>query len=190
MFVSEEGKFLKMPVIRDIRELNRQYEKPVVTIGNFDGVHMGHRVLFDMVKERAAAIGGTSMVVTFEPHPHTSPGSGQRAAAHHPVRTAHGTDPARRHRSGGLPGFHSGTGGHRTRGLCAEHPAGPHRHERNRGRVRLYLWPQGSRQPRPFDQDGPGAGFCGARCFGQAGPGRRNSIQHAHPGSNRQRPGG
>jgi riboflavin kinase/FMN adenylyltransferase len=41
----------------------------VVTIGNFDGVHKGHQALFRKVMERASAIGGTSLVVTFDPHP-------------------------------------------------------------------------------------------------------------------------
>ncbi|MDY6850678.1 MAG: bifunctional riboflavin kinase/FAD synthetase [Thermodesulfobacteriota bacterium] len=58
-----------MPVIRAIDDLNQQYPHPVLTIGNFDGVHLGHRALFNMVKEWAAKAGGTSMVLTFEPHP-------------------------------------------------------------------------------------------------------------------------
>lgn len=41
----------------------------VVTIGNFDGVHVGHQALFSQVIEKAKALGGTSVVVTFEPHP-------------------------------------------------------------------------------------------------------------------------
>jgi riboflavin kinase/FMN adenylyltransferase len=40
-----------------------------MTIGNFDGVHLGHQALFDQVNQRARAIDGTSMVLTFEPHP-------------------------------------------------------------------------------------------------------------------------
>lgn len=58
-----------MTVIRDLNQLKRQYPNPVLTIGNFDGVHRGHRVLFDLLKERAAKLNGTSMVMTFEPHP-------------------------------------------------------------------------------------------------------------------------
>lgn len=58
-----------MPVIRAIDDFNQQYPYPVLTVGNFDGVHLGHRALFNMVKERAAKAGGTSMVLTFEPHP-------------------------------------------------------------------------------------------------------------------------
>jgi riboflavin kinase/FMN adenylyltransferase len=42
---------------------------PVVTIGNFDGVHKGHQVLFEKVRDRAMDLQGTSVVITFEPHP-------------------------------------------------------------------------------------------------------------------------
>lgn len=42
---------------------------PVLTIGNFDGVHKGHLALFHKVKERARVIEGTPLVITFEPHP-------------------------------------------------------------------------------------------------------------------------
>ena len=42
---------------------------PVLTIGIFDGVHLGHRALFDTVTEMAKKNHGTSMVLTFDPHP-------------------------------------------------------------------------------------------------------------------------
>ncbi|MBU0516669.1 MAG: bifunctional riboflavin kinase/FAD synthetase [Proteobacteria bacterium] len=42
---------------------------PVLTIGNFDGVHLGHLALFDRATSRAREVDGTSMVLTFEPHP-------------------------------------------------------------------------------------------------------------------------
>jgi riboflavin kinase / FMN adenylyltransferase len=41
----------------------------VVAIGSFDGVHLGHQHVLKRVKERAAAAGGRSAVITFEPHP-------------------------------------------------------------------------------------------------------------------------
>jgi riboflavin kinase/FMN adenylyltransferase len=41
----------------------------VITIGNFDGVHIGHQALFHEVIEKADRIGGTSIAMTFEPHP-------------------------------------------------------------------------------------------------------------------------
>lgn len=58
-----------MNVIRDLNELAGPLKHPVLTIGNFDGVHKGHLALFDMVKEIAGKIGGQSVVMTFEPHP-------------------------------------------------------------------------------------------------------------------------
>jgi riboflavin kinase/FMN adenylyltransferase len=41
----------------------------VITIGNFDGVHIGHQALFHEVIEAADTIDGTSIAMTFEPHP-------------------------------------------------------------------------------------------------------------------------
>lgn len=43
--------------------------RPVVTIGSFDGVHLGHVALIGEVTEEAQRIGGSSVVVTFTPHP-------------------------------------------------------------------------------------------------------------------------
>jgi riboflavin kinase / FMN adenylyltransferase len=44
-------------------------DRSVVTVGTFDGVHRGHQALVRDVVARAAAAGGPSVVVTFEPHP-------------------------------------------------------------------------------------------------------------------------
>lgn len=44
-------------------------EARVVTIGTFDGVHRGHQKLIERTRERAAALGARSTVVTFEPVP-------------------------------------------------------------------------------------------------------------------------
>jgi len=40
-----------------------------VAIGNFDGVHLGHRRLFDLARAKAAAGGAPAVALTFEPHP-------------------------------------------------------------------------------------------------------------------------
>jgi riboflavin kinase/FMN adenylyltransferase len=56
-------------IIQDLDDLEKPLQNPILTIGNFDGVHRGHLVLFDKVKERAKAINGRSAVMTFEPHP-------------------------------------------------------------------------------------------------------------------------
>lgn len=58
-----------MIVFRNIDEIHERLPHPVVTIGNFDGVHLGHREIFRRVTQAAATLGGVSMVVTFIPHP-------------------------------------------------------------------------------------------------------------------------
>lgn len=58
-----------MELVKDLREISKPFKNAVVTIGNFDGVHIGHQALFHQVIERADSIGGTSVVMTFEPHP-------------------------------------------------------------------------------------------------------------------------
>jgi riboflavin kinase/FMN adenylyltransferase len=50
-------------------KLSRALVRPVLTIGNFDGVHVGHRAIMKTVIERARALGGESVVLTFDPHP-------------------------------------------------------------------------------------------------------------------------
>ena len=44
---------------------------PVIAIGNFDGVHLGHQKIIETVTSRARELGGTSIVMTFDPHPLT-----------------------------------------------------------------------------------------------------------------------
>lgn len=44
-------------------------ERPIVTIGTFDGVHAGHRAILDKVVAYAREVGGESVLLTFEPHP-------------------------------------------------------------------------------------------------------------------------
>ena len=58
-----------MELVEDIEKIENPYNKGVITIGNFDGVHIGHQALFHEVIEKADAIGGTSIAMTFEPHP-------------------------------------------------------------------------------------------------------------------------
>jgi riboflavin kinase/FMN adenylyltransferase len=58
-----------MQVVRELESLLEQPRETVLTIGNFDGVHLGHREIFRRVVDRARELNGTSAVVTFEPHP-------------------------------------------------------------------------------------------------------------------------
>jgi riboflavin kinase / FMN adenylyltransferase len=58
-----------MEMIRSEKDLNRSFRNPVLTIGNFDGVHLGHQAIFRRVLEKSAEISGESIVYTFDPHP-------------------------------------------------------------------------------------------------------------------------
>ena len=49
--------------------LRPHWEAAAVAIGNFDGVHLGHRALLDRAIARAKELGGPSIAVTFDPHP-------------------------------------------------------------------------------------------------------------------------
>ena len=48
---------------------NIEIKCPVVTIGSFDGVHLGHACVIQHLKEKAASIDGESVIISFEPHP-------------------------------------------------------------------------------------------------------------------------
>ena len=58
-----------MELIEDIEKISEPLTNAVVTIGNFDGVHLGHQTLFQKVIEKAGSLGGRSVAITFEPHP-------------------------------------------------------------------------------------------------------------------------
>lgn len=50
-------------------DIPRDLGRTVATLGNFDGVHRGHRTVLSRVVREAATRGATSVAVTFEPHP-------------------------------------------------------------------------------------------------------------------------
>ncbi|MCC6545009.1 MAG: bifunctional riboflavin kinase/FAD synthetase [Nitrospirae bacterium] len=58
-----------MNIIRGIAAIPNGLDNTVVTIGNFDGVHLGHQELLKRVIKRADEINAVSVVITFEPHP-------------------------------------------------------------------------------------------------------------------------
>ena len=58
-----------MRVYRGLSEVQGHLKGCVVTIGNFDGVHLGHRALFQRVLEKAESLKAPSVVLTFDQHP-------------------------------------------------------------------------------------------------------------------------
>ena len=57
-----------MQLIRNIKKIEN-IKSPITTIGNFDGVHIGHQQVLKAVKKRAQKLNLPSIVYTFEPHP-------------------------------------------------------------------------------------------------------------------------
>lgn len=60
---------MKTELIRGLRNLSDRHRGCVVTIGNFDGVHVGHQALLAKVTEKARELQAPSLVVIFEPQP-------------------------------------------------------------------------------------------------------------------------
>ena len=58
-----------MQLYWNLDDIVSPFDKACVTIGNFDGVHLGHQQLFAEVVTRAKKNDGCSVVVTFDPHP-------------------------------------------------------------------------------------------------------------------------
>ncbi|MGX5174424.1 bifunctional riboflavin kinase/FAD synthetase [Aliikangiella sp. IMCC44653] len=58
-----------MKLIRGLINLQQQSQSCVATIGNFDGVHLGHQAIVAKVIAKAKALGIPSCVLIFEPHP-------------------------------------------------------------------------------------------------------------------------
>lgn len=58
-----------MLLIRGLHNLRAEHRDCVATIGNFDGVHLGHQAVFAALTERARAAGLPSLVILFEPQP-------------------------------------------------------------------------------------------------------------------------
>lgn len=57
-----------MKVHYDIEQLP-EFRNAIITIGTFDGVHMGHRQIIDKLKAEAKANDGETVIITFHPHP-------------------------------------------------------------------------------------------------------------------------
>ncbi len=58
---------MEMKIFSNTNKFN--IKNPVITIGSFDGVHMGHLRVISRLKEISDSIGGESVIFTFDPHP-------------------------------------------------------------------------------------------------------------------------
>ena len=58
-----------MLVVTDLENRPWIDERAVITIGAYDGVHLGHRAVIDQVRRRAQEMGAKAVVVTFDKHP-------------------------------------------------------------------------------------------------------------------------
>ena len=63
-----------MQVHKDLSKLPH-FNNAVVTIGTFDGVHLGHQQIIKQLKETASNVGGESVIITFSPHPRSIVGT-------------------------------------------------------------------------------------------------------------------
>ena len=59
----------KIVFIRGLHNLQRSQDRSVVTIGSFDGVHLGHQAILKQVKAKAKELNLPSVVMIFEPQP-------------------------------------------------------------------------------------------------------------------------
>ncbi len=58
-----------MDIIRGVDSMPSGDARTVLTIGNFDGVHLAHRHICRLIREAACERGGRSAILTFDPHP-------------------------------------------------------------------------------------------------------------------------
>lgn len=57
-----------MKIFKNIAECN-SVPKAIITLGTYDGVHLGHQTIINQLNQRAKEVGGESVLLTFEPHP-------------------------------------------------------------------------------------------------------------------------
>ena len=58
-----------MQIFRDLAEIPRNFGRTLVTVGNFDGVHLAHRAVIQSLVDRAQKENARSVMLTFDPHP-------------------------------------------------------------------------------------------------------------------------
>jgi len=75
-----------MRVVEDVREAGPASAGSILTVGIFDGLHLGHRRIIDTVVRRAKETGLDAALMTMRPHPRTvlEPGNAPRLLTPHP----------------------------------------------------------------------------------------------------------
>jgi riboflavin kinase / FMN adenylyltransferase len=58
-----------MRIFRSSKEAHGKLKRPVLALGNFDGVHLAHQKMFSLTRELAKKMKGTPSAYTFDPHP-------------------------------------------------------------------------------------------------------------------------
>jgi riboflavin kinase/FMN adenylyltransferase len=64
-----QGPRSMIPFFRSVQEIPSAFGPSVASIGNFDGVHRGHREILSAVVAEARSLGARAVAITFEPHP-------------------------------------------------------------------------------------------------------------------------
>lgn len=85
---SKRGDVHLAPVFRGLEEFPADFAPAVVAIGNFDGVHLGHREILAGAVKEARELGARAVALTFDPHPEQvlRPASAPRLITPAPVR--------------------------------------------------------------------------------------------------------
>ena len=161
----------------------------VVAIGNFDGVHRGHRSVIELAMRRAKAAGKPAAVLTLEPHPRSYFRADEQAVP--AVRRAAETAPAGRHRARRRGGADlqrracRAAGG----GIRAPHPGRAAGRERGRDRLR-FSFRAGARRLAGLPERGRRPlRLSGRYRLAAGGRGTPGLVRH-HPHRAGSRPGG
>ncbi len=58
-----------MIIVNGVQKFNKEQGQVVATIGNFDGIHLGHQKIIERVVSKGKELGLRKVVITFDPHP-------------------------------------------------------------------------------------------------------------------------